>query len=423
MRRYFFLTTIAFSQLLLQNISVYAQAKKLAGTNIEFTLPNEKWALTVSDKSARSAVYAYQRESMPGDDSKPSISFIVEELPEKKRVSQYTSEKMRLANITEVHYYDMNERKKFGLVNGILSKGYAGGDTVYFGSAVNGLKAVMILCSAKGKSFAKYDREFLSLLASLKYSFAPDKADNTTGVSKSKTGSTENGSPNLCSYFPVVNGMKLTYKRNNMTGQHTITETYTSVKDKTLKSGKAIKGFKITSSEANRNNTVIYYYCDSGSVKMYAEMPEYNTQITGYVEDYSVLPSDYNKPDYKKTPIWETEKYGSGKYLSFTELKAGGVDDEWTDIQVINSNPVIITSEIEETGLTITAGGKTYTSVIHLKRTVSVKFLGEIQELNTQDIYYAKGIGKIKVIEKGQDILMGSYTTTQELISHNLPLK
>jgi hypothetical protein len=57
---------------------------------------------------------------------------------------------------------------------------------------------------------------------------------------------------------------------------------------------------------------------------------------------------------------------------------------------------------------------------MHISRTVSVKALGQVMQLNTQDIYYAKGIGKIKMEENGQDLLMGSYTTTQELISHNL---
>jgi hypothetical protein len=110
-----------------------------------------------------------------------------------------------------------------------------------------------------------------------------------------------------------------------MMGEQTITETYTAVKDKILKSGKLIKGYRISSSDENRNNTIIYYYCENSSVKMYSEMPLYNTQIKGYVEDYSILPSDQNKPDYKKTPIWETEKTGSGKYLTFTELKDGKV--------------------------------------------------------------------------------------------------
>lgn len=154
---------------------------------------------------------------------------------------------------------------------------------------------------------------------------------------------------------------------------------------------------------ANRNNTIIYYYCEDGSVKMYSEMPAYNTYIKEYVEDYSILPSDYNKPDYKKTPVWETEKTGSGKYLSFTELKNGGEGTEWTDRQVVNSNPVTISSEVVETGLSLTVRGKNYSPVIHVERTVTIEYLGEEMELNTQDIYYAKGVGKIKVVEKGKE--------------------
>jgi len=216
--------------------------------------------------------------------------------------------------------------------------------------------------------------------------------------------------------------MKFTYKRNDMTGEHNIVESYTVAKDKTLKSGKIIKGYKINTTVANRNNTIIYYYCDNGSIKMYSEMPAYNTYIKEYEEDYSVLPADYNKPDYKKTPVWETEKYGSGKYLSFTELKDGGEGTEWADRQVVNNNPVTINNEIVETGLSLTVQGKNYSPVIHVERTVTINYLGEDMELNTQDIYYAKGVGKIRVVEKGKDLLMGnSFTTTQELVSHNLP--
>ena len=68
----------------------------------------------------------------------------------------------------------------------------------------------------------------------------------------------------------------------------------------------------------NVESIIVYYYCEAGSTKMYSEMPAYNTYIKEYEEDYSVLPSDYNKPDHKKTLIWETEKYGSGKYQTRT---------------------------------------------------------------------------------------------------------
>ena len=151
-------------------------------------------------------------------------------------------------------------------------------------------------------------------------------------------------------------------------------------------------------------------------------MPAYNTYIKTYVEDNSIFPSDYNKPDYQKTPVWETEKYGSGKYLNFIELKAGNIGTEWTDIQVVNDNLVYIHSKITETDLSLMVQGKSYSPVMHVERSVTIKFQGENKLLNTQDIYYAKGVGKIKVIEKGNDLLMGTaFTTTQELVSYNLP--
>lgn len=415
--KHFILTALFAGQLLLENTAVFAQTSKVDGTNIVFNLPNTKWVLKASDKSADRSFQAYLRVPITGDDSKPSIAFIVETLSEHINLNDYLHEKIRLAKITPVRFGS----EKFGLINGRLCKGTLGKDTVYLGCAVNGLKATMIICEVLGTSFANYDEEFKSLLASLNYVYAPD---NKTAPSKPTTALPEKNSGSSCSYFPVVNGMKFTYLRNDMTGEHTIAESYTAVKDKTLKSGKVIKGYKINTTVANRNNTIIYYYCEDGSVKMYSEMPAYNTYIKEYVEDYSILPSDYNKPDYKKTPVWETEKTGSGKYLSFTELKNGGEGTEWTDRQVVNSNPVTISSEVVETGLSLTVRGKNYSPVIHVERTVTIEYLGEEMELNTQDIYYAKGVGKIKVVEKGKDLLMGnSFTTTQELVSYNIPVK
>jgi hypothetical protein len=225
-----------------------------------------------------------------------------------------------------------------------------------------------------------------------------------------------------CNFFPIKNGLKFTYKRTNMMGTQTITESYTTVKDKILTSGKLIKGYKINSSDPNRNNTTIYYYCEKGVVKMYSEMPDYNTSIVGYAEDYSLLPADQNKPDHLKTPIWETEKTGSGKYLSFTELKPLETGNSWTDVQLVNGNTVIITSTVSETDLTEEAGGKMYAPVIHITRSVHIKNGATLLELNTQNIYYAQNIGKIKTVETGTDLLFGRYTTTQELIAHNLTI-
>jgi hypothetical protein len=116
------------------------------------------------------------------------------------------------------------------------------------------------------------------------------------------------GNGSSCSYFPVVDGMKFTYQRKDMTGDHPVVESYSAVKEKTLKSGRVIKGYKISTTIAKRNNSIIYYYCEEGSMKMYAEIIGFSTIIKEYEEDYSLRPSDYNKPDYKKTPIWKLKK-------------------------------------------------------------------------------------------------------------------
>ena len=419
MKRYLFFILIIFCKLLLLSTNVYAQADKIEGTNIEYVMPNENWVLKHNEKRGNASAFSFQREPVAGDNSKPSISFMVEQLAEKVYGNDYFMNKIRQTGFKPSHFFDSRESIKLGLINGHLCKAsFNNRDSLYFGCVVNGLKAVTFFCEAPTRSFGKYDQEFISFLKSVKYAGATDTKPD---ASKSKPAATEKGNIDLCGYFPLVNGMQFTYRRNNIMGEHRISETYTSVKDKVLKSGKAIKGYKISSDDANRDNTIIYYYCDAGSVKMYSEMPDYNTRITGYVEDYSIFPSDYNKPDYKKTPIWETEKTGSGIFLSFTELKAGNIGDKWTDVQVVNGNPVTITSEIMEAGLTVTAGGKAYSSVIHIKRSVSIKLMDEVMDVNTQDLYYAIGIGKIKAIEKGKDILLGSYTTTQELMAHNLP--
>lgn len=228
-------------------------------------------------------------------------------------------------------------------------------------------------------------------------------------------------SGSFCSYFPVIDGMKITYSRKDIRGEYSVVESYTAVKEKTLKSGKVIKGYRINTTIPNRNNSLIYYYCEDGSAKMYSEIIGFKTIIKEYVEDYSIRPSEYNLPDYKKTPIWETEKNGTGKYLSATELKAGRIGTTWTDRTAVNGQLVTISSKIIEMGLTLTVRGKTYSPVIHVQRTVVIDDDGDDFELNTQEIYYARGVGKVKVIEKGNDPLGGKFTTTQELVSHNLP--
>ncbi len=425
MNRHFLFAAFVFSYMLLQNINLFAQTGKIEGTNITFTLPSDKWVLKVSERSQGRSTNAYIIEPAAGSkEEPPTILILVEKLFQKIYGNDYFLNKISAARIKPAHFYDktVEDGVSMPLLNGRLCKGFDGKDSVYFACDVQGLQAVMILCSSPQNTFPKYIADFKSFLGSLKYGF---QNENKPNISNTKSPSAAvNDAGNSCSYFPVVNGMKFTYMRKDMTGEHTVVESYTVAKDKTLKSGKVIKGYKINTTVANRNNTIIYYYCEDGSVKMYSEMPAYNTYIKEYEEDYSILPSDYNKPDYKKTPIWETEKYGSGKYLSFTELKDGGEGTEWTDRQVVNNNPVTISSEITETALSLSVRGKTYSPVLHVERTVTINYLGEDMELNTQDIYYAKGVGKIKVVEKGKDLLMGnSFTTTQELVSYNIPVK
>ena len=423
----YFILPVLLSQFLLQSINVFAQTTQIEGTNIAFTLPNTSWKLAVSNKNSTAAFYGYQRESMAGDNTKPSISFMVESIADRVYINDYLLHKLQASKIKPVKFYS----EKMGKVDGRLCKAVFATDTVYMGCINNGLKPITVICEAKAKSFGKYEEEFLGMLASLKFNVTSKTESNinTTGNSNntaenttSKTAIAEKGAINSCDYFPVKNGMKFTYTRNDMAGEHRIVESYTAVADKAFKSGKIVKGYKINTTVANRNNTIIYYYCDKNSMKMYSEMPAYNTHIGTYVEDNSIFPSDYNKPDYQKTPVWETEKYGSGKYLNFTELKAGNIGTEWTDIQVVNDNLVFIHSKIIGTGLALTVQGKSYSPVMHVERSVTIKFQGENKLLNTQDIYYAKGVGKIKVIENGNDLLMGTaFTTTQELVSYNVP--
>ena len=424
MNRHFILAAFLFSYMLLQNKDVSAQTGKIEGTNIAFTLPGDKWILKARDRSLGQSTDAYFIEPAAGSkETPPSILIMVEKLSQKIYGNDYFLNKIKAAKIKPAHFYGktVEDGVSMPLLNGRLCKGFNGIDSMYFACDVAGLQAVMILCSSTQNTFSKYNADFKSFLGSLKYDFQKENKTETPKTTSSPPGKITD---NSCSYFPVMSGMKFNYIRNDMSGDHSVVESYTVVKDKTLKSGKIIKGYKINTTVANRNNTIIYYYCEGGSVKMYSEMPAYNTYIKEYEEDYSVLPSDYNKPDYKKTPIWETEKYGSGKYLSFTELKNGGEGTEWTDRQVVNNNPVTISSEITETGLSLTVRGKKYSPVIHVERTVTINYMGEDMDLNTQDIYYAKGVGKIKVVEHGKDLLMGnSFTTTQELVSYNIPAK
>lgn len=426
-------TIVGLSTLLLPLLAV-TQTVKLENINLEFTLPGNKWVF-IPDRS-HPKIKSYVRIENNSEKNSPILTVIVVEGRQFNSAALLAGFLKTGENTTQKKFSQLSPTSDYmSYEQAVLYRGTvkipAGNPNIPSGN-LYGYDAY-ILCNKTGVYFnlnvpenfsSLYETEFLSILKSIKKpgnaSIVPQTSTSTmqTNAGNQRSGNTSDN----CNYFPVVNGMKLTYKRNDMTGEHSIVESYTVVKDKTLKSGKVIKGYKINTTVENRNNTIVYYYCDNGSMKMYSEMPAYNTFIKEYEEDYSVLPSDYNKPFYKKTPIWETEKYGSGKYISFTELKDGGAGTEWTDRQVVNSNPVTINSEIVETGLSLTVQGKKYSPVIHVERTVTINYLGEDMELNTQDIYYAKGVGKIKVIEEGNDLLMGnSFTTTQELVSHNLP--
>lgn len=428
MIRHIFIAFVIFSQFLLQYINVSAQAKKITDTNIEYIIPGDSWKLITNNIGTVSLI-GYQRETLPGDKVKPTISFMVEKLTEKPNSHDFFLNKIRQVGLKPSIFLSSSDKIHMGVLGSYLCKGYytANGnkDSVYLGCFVTSSRAITFICEAPAVSFHNYDDEFISFLKSVNYAGAASN-NGKTDISSTKSAATEKNTAakgpviQLCDYFPLVDGMQYSYKRSDMTGVHTVMEVYNHAREKVIKNGTTLKGFRIKSTIEDRNNTTIYYYCSDGSINMYAEMPGYDTHITGYKEDYSIFPSEYNKPDYLKTPIWETDKVGTGKYLSLTQLKAGSIGDIWTDVQEINGNIVIISSKIAATDLSVTAGGRTFSSVVHIQRTVSIKILGEVQELNKQDLYYAKGVGKIKAVETGHGILGGDYTTSEELISSNL---
>ncbi len=71
--------------------------------------------------------------------------------------------------------------------------------------------------------------------------------------------------------------------------------------------------------------------------------------------------------------------------------------------------------------ISLTAGGKNYTNVIHtqVKLKYEIPLIG-IMEAMTYDYYAAKGIGIVKIVSEADPIMMPGVGSVAELIEYNI---
>lgn len=271
----------------------------------------------------------------------------------------------------------------------------------------------MISCLSTEKEFENYEKEFINILRSIT---APASSGNQIAPL------TTANIINTCDYFPLGKKMTYTYLENSKSdnaiegfmklfgsGSKTLSEEYTFTNYKTV-NGKIFKGYKVKSKDEAKNGQIFYYNCSNKDIKIHSEIYEWNDEYAGDMyEGFSYIGPVYDK-------VFEA----TGRYMTLTELKGSIKTGEiWEEMEYINGKEMKVSTSIEETGLTIVVNEETYKDVIKVVRTMiqSAGIAG--QNRVYQEAYYAKGIGKIKVVNTMGNAL-AVITNTLELISYNI---
>jgi hypothetical protein len=210
----------------------------------------------------------------------------------------------------------------------------------------------------------------------------------------------------FCDYFPLPKKMVYTYiQSGGFFGDEIVREEYSYIGDKII-DGKPYRGYKISSTDVNKDGKVAYYNCSDGVFSNCMRRYNYVQEQTGYEEDIFG----------NRTPVYEYVEKPTDKFISWTEFKAGeSVGATWTEEQIVQKGVATVTSTIEEKGLTLIVNYKKYTDVMKISRKVYQNVLGEKNLIAKQDVYYAKGVGRIKSFNEG---VGGLLTNTEELISY-----
>ncbi|HRN55150.1 MAG TPA: hypothetical protein PLL71_01790 [Agriterribacter sp.] len=419
-----------------QNISI-AQNVNIEEGDLNITFPGSNWMGGLQDISTLGVpggshfkdviVYYYMRMKASdisgqskADDSEldyPSVFIFIDTKPVTKTAAGYAAEKNRLNNYTTIKTYTAQNaaspvpnlpqvvvQKVIQEIPMPLSLGTST-KKGYVAYIVNQKKGISLTMFVKEAEFDKYEKEFVGILRSIVSTAAavPEALAVNPPVAKTI---------NVCEYIPLASRMSYTYLKTGSGsgvlgeltdlfgggGSRNLTEEYTFTKNKTV-AGKLFKGYLLGTNDQTKNGHIFYFNCSNNEVKTHTEIYEWEKELKGQITTQSGIPIQ---------DIYNDAFVATGRYATLTQLKGSlPVGEIWTETEFMNGVEAKISTSIEETGLTLEVNEETYKDVIKVVKTV-VAGAGIVSM--REEIYYAKGIGKIKSVAAGGTYELVSYS-------------
>ncbi len=418
------------------------QTVTIRGTRLKITFPSDKWKGNTPDftnmEGSNSGEYgniasltkfapvkatiSRQEKEIFGESGSPFISIIVEKKPVTKTATAFAAEKNSYSGFTILKTYTEKDANAPipGLTGAVVQMvtqefPFYGTTKGYQATIVHENKGIVIHCLSWEQEFEKYNNDFMSILRSIT---APAGSGNQ--IPPAIAGKVIN----VCDYFPLGKKMKYTYREVSSSGNilaelqnffnpdndnKTLIVEYTYSHNKTV-NGKQFKGYKIKSKDQTKNGRTFYYNCSNNDLKAHCEIYEwYDEHVADEYRGFN-----YVGPVYNKT--FEA----SGKFMTLTELKGSvKTGEKWEETVYTNGKPMKMATSIEATGLTLEVNDETYKDVIKVVSTVIQSDGLTGQNRISQEIYYAKGVGKIKEVNIMKNTFADiTMTSTYELIDY-----
>ncbi|HEX5152611.1 MAG TPA: hypothetical protein VFW07_14270 [Parafilimonas sp.] len=240
--------------------------------------------------------------------------------------------------------------------------------------------AIAITCAAA--EFAANKNEFIAIIKSLSpVKYAKSNTNAASSLPKLPADA-------VCPFLPVCDGYTYSYTKQDPYLKSTLTHTtaYEKAEDKIVK-GKRFRGFKITSTNPEDNNRNVFYNYENGMLIMHTEQTNYLGGLNGMF-----------------TTVIELK----------TDLQEGG---NWTDNVIMEGGSKVIKNTILEKDVSVVIGGKSYEFVTIVERKINATTIEGRNVESVQKVYYAKGIGKIKI----EDGYAGGDVFETVMTSHSIP--
>lgn len=429
-----------------QNVSI-AQNVNIEEGRLNITFPGSNWMGGLQDISTLGVpgvsqlkdaiVYFYMRmnesgisgKSKTGDSepgSYPSVTIFIDTKPVTKTAAGYAAEKNRLKSYTVIKTYTAQNaaspvpnlpqvvvHKVIQQIPMPLLLGTQSTTKGYVAYIVNQKKGISLTMFVKEAEFDIYEKEFVSILRSIISTAAAVPEALTVNQPVAKT-------INVCEYMPLGSRMSYTYlKTGGESGAlaelsallgggdlRNFTEEYTFTKNKTV-AGKQFKGYLLKTNDQTKNGHTFYFNCSNNDAKIHTEIYEWEKELEGQITQNGIPIQD----------IYNDVFVATGKYATVTQLKGSiPVGEIWTETEFVNGVEAKISTSIEETSLTLEVNEETYKDVIKVVKTI---LAGAGSVSMREEIYYAKGIGRIKALTTVYTAL-GESVSTYELVSYSI---